>query len=141
MTNNISSLAVMVVLGVSVFLGMFTFMADLETSGYNITTPTESEDDVNTLFEDMNKTATDIESTLTGEQAWFQTLYSIFFRLPNTAITSLSTMANSAGKLMSISMGEESSLPIPSWIPSMMLIMIGLIVTFTLIYLILGRRP
>lgn len=139
--TNISSLAMMVVMGVSVFLGMFTFMADLETSGYNITTPTESEEDVNTLFEDMNKTATDIESTLTGEQAWFQTLYSIFFRLPNTAISSLSTMANSAGKLMSISMGEESSLPIPTWIPSMLLIMIGLIVTFTLVYLILGRRP
>lgn len=139
--TSISTLAIMVVVGIAVFLGMFTFMADLESAGYNITTPTESEEDVNTLFEDMNQTATEIETTLTGEQAWYQTAYSIFFRLPNTAISTLSTLANSAGKLMGVSMGEESGLPIPDWIPSMLLIMIGLIVTFTLVYLVLGRRP
>jgi len=142
MTNtSISSLAIMVVIGVAVFLGMFTFMADLETAGYNITTPSESEEDVNELFEDMNATATEIENTLTGEQAWYQTAYSIFFRLPNTAISTLSTLANSAGKLIAVSMGEESGLPIPAWIPSMLLIIIGLIIAFTAIYLVLGRRP
>ena len=134
-------MAFMVVIGISVFLGMFTVMSDLEIAGYNITTPTDSEEDVNTLFSNMNKTATDIETTLTGEQAWYQTAFSIFFRLPSTAISTLSTLANSAGKLMGVTMGEDSGLPIPSWIPSMILIMIGLIVSFTLIYLVLGRRP
>lgn len=142
MTNtSISSLAIVVVVGISVFMGMFTFMSDLQSSGYNITVPTESAEDMEELFEQMNKTGTDIETTLIGEQAWYQTAYSIFFRIPNTIISTLSTIANTASKLASISYGEKSGLPIPSWIPSMLMIMIALIVTFTLIYLVLGRWP
>lgn len=138
--TNISSLAIMIVVGLGVFMGMFSFMSDLKTAGYNITTPTGSEDDIDTLFSNMNQTATDLEHTLTGEQSWIQTAYSIFFRLPNTAIGTLSTVANNAGKLMSITLGEESGLPIPSWIPSIILILIGIIISFTLLYLVLGRR-
>jgi len=138
---NISGIATVVVIGVSVFLGMYSVMFDLNMAGYNIDLPEGSEDSANQLFEDMNKTASDIENTLTGEESWLQTAYNIFFTLPSDAVNTLSVIANSAGKLLGIAAGEDmQSVPIPPWVTTMILTMIGLSIAFTLIYIVMGRR-
>lgn len=135
------SLSFVVLIAMATFLAMFTFESDLITGGYNITTSFSTEDDTATeLIRDLNSTSSDIEGALTGEQGWLQTAYNIFFTLPNTVISSVSTLANSAGKMVSMTAGEEGHIPLPEWVLPVAYAAIALVIVFGLIYLALGRR-
>jgi len=143
MTNtSISSLGIMMVVGLSVFLGMNTVLMDMESARYNVTSFTSANDTARDILSDIEKNTTiDIQDSLTGDQGWLQTTFNIFFRLPSAVVGSLSAMSNSAGKLMGMVAGEEGYIPMPGWITTMLAVVIGIIVITTLVYLVLGRRP
>ncbi len=140
--SQVSSVAFMVVISLAVFLGMFSFMSDLETKGYNIsaTNISGSEDTVNQLVTDMNDTSVNLQDALTGEQSWTQTAYNIFFALPNTIASTISTITNAGAKMISITTGTDSSIPTPDWVMPIAFLAIGLVIVFGLIYLVTGRN-
>ena len=139
MAVKISNLMIMMVMGISVFMGMMTFMGEMDDN-YGISQPTNSSEDLDTIFDDINSSTTSIQRTLTGDKSWLETSWSIVFALPQTVMGTLSTMANSAGKLMSVAQGEDMvEMTIPGWVVSMIAILIGIIIITTLVYLILGR--
>lgn len=135
----ISNLMIMMVMGISVFMGMMSFMGEMDDN-YGISQPTNSSEDLDTIFDNINSSTTEIQSTLTGDKSWLETSWSIVFALPQTVMGTLSTMANSAGKLMSVAQGEDMvEMTIPGWVVSMIAILIGIVIITTLVYLILGR--
>ena len=139
MAVKISNLMIMMVMGISVFMGMMTFMGEMDDN-YGISQPTNSSEDLDTIFDDINSSTTSIQRTLTGDKSWLETSWSIVFALPQTVMGTLSTMANSAGKLMSVAQGEDMvEMTIPGWVVSMIAILIGIIIITTLVYLMLGR--
>lgn len=143
MTNtSISSLMIMVLAGTATFMGMFTVMEDMNTSGYNISLPDTMEDDFDSLSESMNATATDIEGTLTGDQGWLETAYSIVFRLPQSITSTLSTMSDAGSSLYGAATGPDmANVAVPPWVTTTILTFIAIIVAVTLFYVIMGRKP
>lgn len=136
----------MVVASIAVFLGMFSFMFDLAyysdgTQKYNISIPTSTEGNMTALLRNMNATARDLEGTLTGSEGWTQTLYNIFFTLPQSVVSTLSTVSSSGGKLLGIVAGDESKIPVPDWVILVVFVLIGLVIAFTLFYMVMGRNP
>ena len=138
MATKISDIMIMAAIGISVFLGMMTFMGELETN-YAITLPDNSSDDVEEIFEDMNKTSVDLQDSLTGNKSWLETSFNIVFRLPQVITGTINTMANSAGKLLGVATGEDMQLPIPGWILGMIFMIMGIIIVTTIFYVIIGR--
>ena len=120
---------------------MFTFMNDMNMSGYDIDLPSDMESDFNALNEDMNKTATDISDTLSGDQSWLETAFNVGFRLPQNVISIIESMANAGTGLISASTGEDmENLPIPSWVTTIVLVFIAIIIATTIFYVVMGRR-
>ena len=138
MATKISDVMIMSAIAISVFLGMMTFMGELETN-YAITLPDNSSDNIEEIFEDMNKTSTDLQGSLTGDQSWLETSFNIVFRLPQTVTGTINTMANSAGKLLSVATGEDMQLPIPGWILGLIFMIIAIVIITTIFYVIIGR--
>jgi len=141
MNQNISTLMVMVLVGTATFLGMFSFMDDMNRSGYDISLPSEMESDFDSLNTDMNKTATDITDTLSGDQSWLETAFNVVFRLPQNVISIIESMANSGTGLLGAATGEDmENLPMPSWITTVVLVFIAIIIATTIFYVVMGRR-
>jgi len=138
--TSILSLGVMMVLGISVFLGMNAFMEDLSRS-YDIESFTDSDDTAAELLDNIEQNTTiDLQKTLTGEQGWVKTTLNIFFRFPATVVGSLATMANAAAKITGLAIGEEGYIATPPWVPTMIATLIGIVVVSTLIYIVIGRK-
>ena len=139
MAIKISNVMIMMVMGMGVFMGMMTFMGELGQT-YDIYEADNSSDDIQEIYENIENATTELQGTLTGDDSWLETSWNIVFALPQTAMSTLSTMANSAGKLMTVAMGDESSeVTIPGWIITMMYSLIAIIIVTTLIYLVIGR--
>ena len=139
MEASIFTLAVVVLVSVGMFMGAFTTMYGFQQAGYSVT-PLTDEATAEEIMGDMEDTATSLKSSLTGEQSWLQTAFNIFFTAPNSVMSTLSTVSNSAGKMITIGTGEDNPIAMPSWALNMMYIMIALIITSALVYLAFGRR-
>jgi len=136
----VSDLMVLTAVGIACFLGMFSLFSDISTNtSYNLTTPTGTQETVTQLQEDLNTTNTNIQKSFTQEEGWEQTAFNIFFTLPRTVISSISTMINIAYKLASTSAGSDSEIPMPSWILPFIYIIIAIIIVTTIVYLAVGR--
>lgn len=141
MDTSASDLMILVVVGIGVFLGLFTFMNEMDdSSAYNITVPEGTKAHMEELNQDMNDTSGNIQGAFTEEQSWIQTTFSIFFSLPGTVINSISTIANSAYKLSSMAQGADSDIPTPSWVINLIYILVSIVIVTTIVYLALGRR-
>ncbi len=139
MEQSIITLGVVVLVAVGTYLGASTAMQGFVDADYSITPPGDSET-ADELMSDINTTAVEIKSSLTGEQSWVQTAFNIFFTLPNNVMSTLSTISNSAGKVISLGTNEENPVAVPSWALYMMYTIIALMVVGSLIYLAIGRR-
>lgn len=144
MRKKISDIAILVVISLSVFLGMFYFMYDIAyygdgTQKYNLTVPTSAEGNATALLREMNATARELESSLTGSQSWTQTAYNIFFSLPQSIISTTSTIANTGSKLVGIATGPEAKMPVPDWVIIMVYVLIAIIIVTTFFYVVMGR--
>ena len=135
----ISNLMIMMVMGISVFMGMMSFMAELDLT-YTISEPDNSSEDLEDIFSGINASTSEIQDTLTGDRGWLETSWNIVFALPQTVMSSLSAMATSAGKLMSVATGEDMmGITVPGWVISMIYLLIAIVIITTVVYLVMGR--
>lgn len=139
MDSGIITLGVVVVVSIGLFLGSYTTMYGFQQAGYSVT-PMDTDGTAEEIMEDMEDTATDLKSSLTGEQSWLQTAFNIFFTAPNSVMSTLSTISNSAGKMITLGTGEDNPITLPSWSLNMIFIIVAMIIVSALIYLALGRR-
>ena len=136
--SSIITLGFVVLVAVAMFLGAFTTMTGFNQAGYNVTAL--SNGTAMEIMDNMEATSTDLKDSLTGEQSWLQTTFNIFFTMPNNVMSTLATVSNSAGKMISIGAGDDNPIPTPSWVMPIVYISIALMVVGALIYLALGRR-
>ena len=133
--------AVVIILGV--FLASFGFVYDMSLdTDYNITIADDTNATAQELIGELNDTTNELEESLTGANSWEQTLYSIFFKLPNTVTSGVSTFSNIVAKVVGFAMGaqgEVGGIPAPQWLNLVILTLIGIGVTFAVIRLVLGR--
>ena len=139
MAVKISNLMIMMVMGISVFMGMMSFMGELDLT-YTISEPDNSSEDLADIFSGINASTTEIQSTLTGDRGWLETTFTVVFALPQTVMSALSAMASSGGKLISVATGEDMmGITVPGWVIAMIFTLIGIIIITTVVYLVMGR--
>ena len=140
MATKISDVMIISIIIISVFLGMMSIMNDLDDN-YPLTVPEESEDYMNEISGDINKSSTDLQSSLTGDQSWLETTFNIVFRVPQTIMSGINGIINSADELSSLTTGEDmpAIIPVPPWVSVLISSILAIIVITTLVYLIFGR--
>jgi len=138
MAVKISDLMIMTAIAIAVFMGSITVMGEL-ANNYGVSVPESSNTHITEIYSDVNKTANELQSTMTGDKSWLETAFSVVFALPNTVTSTMVTMANSAGKLIGMATGEDMLVPIPSWVTMLVYLLIAIVITTTLVYLIMGR--
>lgn len=136
---SIINLGIVVMVALGMFMGAYTSLYGFSQAGYDIEPPGGS-GTAGEIMEDMETTATDLKASLTGEQSWLQTTFNIFFTLPNNVMSTLSTISNSATKMISIGVDEENPITVPNWALNLTYIFIAFIIISSLLYLALGRR-
>lgn len=139
MESSILTLGLVVLVSIGMFMGAFTTMYGFQQAGYSVTPPTD-DGSAQEIMDNMESTATSLKTSLTGEQSWLQTAFNIFFTAPNSVMSTLSTISNSAGKMVSIGTGEDNPMALPSWALNMIYIAIAFMIVSALIYLAFGRR-
>lgn len=126
---NLSSIFIMVIIGLGCTVGFMDFAIDL-TAQYDVEgLPDELKDSAEDTMDNMNATTNTILEILSGkDNSWVQTSYNIFFALP---VEMISTFANVAtfgatfGNAAVTSIGASGGIPLPSWIfPTVLMVFI-----------------
>ena len=143
MMQKISDLAVLVLVGLVIFMGGFSFMQDLSvrpdgTTKYNLSLPGTTNATMYNILQNMNDTSIEIRDKLLGEKSWSIMDFGIFFTLPNTIIQTLISMANAGTSMIGIAASDESGIGVPGWFITIVILAIFLIVVFVGIRLAMG---
>lgn len=134
----ISDLIIIVILGFGVISGMFVFSNDLSQS-YNLTLNSNLQTEIENHVRSVNQTYTRILNETIGAGSWVSTAYNIFFTLPAELMNTLVSFTSLVTSFFAVSL-TESVIPLPSWFGLMITGLVLVVIIFTIVYMVLGRR-
>lgn len=127
--GRIYEISILLVIGLVAIMSMVTFVADLSVN-YNVEMPANVSVTAQDTIKSLNKTSnTIVEIVSAKDTSWINTLYDIFFALPASALSGVTDMVSLSFNFMS-EMSNSTTIPLPTWIIPVILIIITLIVAF-----------
>jgi len=130
-------MVLIVVIAFGVLSGMLTFVSDLSKT-YDIELPGDLENKTQDFMDKINKTSTDIVDIAQSEGSWVETTYNIFFRLPSNILTTLTNTISITTAFASTMIDSTGSF-IPSWVSTVIFVLISIVIAFAVVYFVSGR--
>jgi len=135
---NITELSLTLMVAIICILGFTAFAVDL-TASYDIELPGNLTEAAEDSLSRMNETSNQLMKTISGEEkSWVETLFTVFFALPATAIQTMGDMASTSVSLFGVAVAELG-IDIPSWVAPTILVTVSIIVTFVLVAIVFNR--